>query len=76
MEQTQWVELISCTYRYQAEMLVEALEEAGIPTLIQGPEAGVFGYGFGGPTPKGITLSVPEDRLEDARRVLEERPVI
>jgi hypothetical protein len=69
-----WVELTSCQQLYQAEMLAQILGDAGIPTLAQGPQAGVFGYGFGASTPQGISLRVPADRLDQAREILEQHP--
>ena len=71
----EWVELTTVSFGYQSEMIVELLKDAGIPALTRGPEVGVFGYGFGGPIPKGIRISVPSDRLEEAREILEEHPL-
>jgi len=76
MDNTELVELTTCSYGYQCDMILEALNEAGIPSITRGPEVGVFGYGFGGPTPKGITISVPADRIEEARRILDEHPAL
>lgn len=73
MEQPHWVKLMSCNYGYESDMIREIMQEAGIPTLAQGPQAGVFGFGFGGPTPQGITVSVPSDRLDEAKKILEEQ---
>jgi hypothetical protein len=73
MEQSEWKKLTVCNTGYEADMLVALLDEAGIPTLVQGPPAGVYGYGFGGPTPQGITIKVPADRLEEAKGILEEQ---
>ena len=73
MEQIRWTKLTAFNSGYEADMLVALLEEAGIPTLVQGPPAGVYGYGFGGPTPQGITIKVPSDRLDEAKEILNEQ---
>ena len=71
----EWVELTTVAFGYQSDMVLEFLRNSGIPVLTRGPEVGVFGYGFGGPIPKGIKISVPSDRLEEARELLEENPL-
>jgi len=68
-----WEALTLCNSGIEAEMLTDILKDAGIPTLVQSPTAGVYGYGFGGPTPQGVTISVPSDRLEEAKKILEEQ---
>ena len=73
-QEAEWVELTTVAYGYQSEMIIQVLRDAGIPALTRGPEVGVFGYGFGGPIPKGITISVPSDRLEEAQNTLEANP--
>jgi len=73
MEEPRWTKLTICTHGYEADMLVGVLREAGIPTLAQGPQAGVYGYGFGGPTPQGIIINVPSDKLDEAKEILEEQ---
>ena len=39
------------------------LEAAGIPVLVKGEEAGIWGPGFAGPTSQGITLLVATERV-------------
>jgi hypothetical protein len=57
---------------YESELPRQRLEAAGIPVIIKGVEAGIWGPGFPGPTSTGITLLVPEDRLDEARDLLYE----
>jgi putative signal transducing protein len=71
----EWAELTTVSFGYQSEMILDLLKEAGIPSLTRGPEVGVFGYGFGGPVPKGIRISVPSDNLDEAREILEGHPL-
>lgn len=56
--------------RYEADLHVSLLEQAGIPVVVRGPEIGIFGPGFAGSTASGVVLLVPEDRLGDALDVL------
>ena len=69
-----WEFLRSAESEVRARMIVEMLESAGIPVLSQSPTAGVFGYGFGGPTPEGIRILVPSNQLEQARKIVSEAP--
>jgi hypothetical protein len=55
-----------------AELHRQILERAGIPVMLRGPIAGVFGPGFAGPTAQGVTLLVPADRHDDAVELLSE----
>ena len=55
----------------EADLAAGRLESAGIPVLVRGPETGIFGPGFAGTSPLGVSLYVPTDRLEDARQLLE-----
>ncbi len=66
-----WIKLETFNAGYQADIVVELLHQADIPTLVQGPEAGIYGFGFGGMTAKGVTIKVPSDRLQEARDLLE-----
>ena len=67
----QWMKLQTFSAAFEADMLVDLLEEAGIPSLVQGPEAGIYGFGFGGVTPRGVTVKVPSDRIEEAKLILD-----
>jgi hypothetical protein len=69
-----WEKLTTCDSGVEADIIRSMMEEAGMPVLIQSPTAGVFGYGFGASTPQGAVVSVPSDRLEEARELLATRP--
>jgi len=69
-----WELLTSAESDVQATMIVDLLEGDGIPALKQSPTAGVFGFGFGAPTPEGIKVSVPSDMVEEARALLDAIP--
>lgn len=67
----EWVPLASYAARFEIELPVKHLEKAGIPVVVKGEEAGIWGPGFAGPTSQGITLLVPKERQEEARDLLE-----
>lgn len=66
-----WIPLAEYSTSYEAEFAAEILRDAGIPVLLSGPEIGIFGPGFAGPTSRGVTLLVPADALDDARELLD-----
>jgi len=70
--ETEWRPIAAYAALYEAELPRQQLEAEGIPVLVKGVEAGIWGPGFQGPTSRGITLLVPEDRLEEARELLGE----
>jgi len=59
---------------YEADLATSLLEGAGIPVLRKGPDTGIFGPGFAGPTALGVQLFVPRSRLEEAQSVLHADP--
>lgn len=59
---------------YEADLATSLLEGARIPVLRKGPEIGIFGPGFAGPTALGVRLFVPRSRLEEAQTVLQADP--
>ena len=67
----EWTAIASYGAQYETEIPVRQLEGAGIPVLVKGGEAGIWGPGFPGPTSQGLTLMVPADRAEEARELLE-----
>lgn len=69
-ESPEWTPVESYGARYEVELPVQRLEAAGIPVLVKGEEAGIWGPGFAGPTSRGITLLVPADRREEALKLL------
>lgn len=55
-----------------AELARQQLEGAGIPVAVLSDRTGVFGPGFVGSSHLGVTLLVPDDRLEEARELLQD----
>ena len=70
-ESIDWCPVAEYAALYETELPRQQLEAADIPVLVKGVEAGIWGPGFAGPTSTGITLLVPEDRLDEARDLLE-----
>jgi hypothetical protein len=56
--------------RLEAEAVGHALDQYGIPFLVQSGDTGMFGPGMVGWSPVGASLLVPEDRLEEVRELL------
>lgn len=67
--ESQWQLLRSYPSLVEAEFDKERLEEAGIPVLVKGPESGIFGPGFSGPSAFGVDLMVPRERVAAAREI-------
>lgn len=57
--------------RYLAELPIQSLQGAGIPVVVKGEEAGIWGPAFAGPTSRGVEIQVPRAAEEDAREILE-----
>lgn len=66
-----WSLVARYTHGYEVDFAESTLQEAGIPVVVRGREAGIWGPGFAGPTSQGLSIWVPEDRLDDARDLLE-----
>ncbi len=70
-ERVEWVVLTSHAARYMADLQIQTLESEGIPVLVRGEEAGIWGPAYAGPTSQGIRLLVPKAALTEARILLE-----
>jgi hypothetical protein len=70
----EWVQLASYDFGYEADLTEATLKEAGIPVVVKGREAGIWGPGFAGPPSQGLSVWVPEDYLFDARALLDSEP--
>lgn len=70
MPASAWVPLHTFSTGLEADAARLALEEAEIPVLIPGQQVGIFGPGFHGSQPGGITVLVPEVALLHARELL------
>ena len=57
--------------RFEAELAQAQLASADMPSLIQSHAgAGVFGPGFQGSVPGGVTVLVPREHLAEAEEIL------
>lgn len=70
MKASGWVMLHTFATGFEADAARISLEEADIPVLIPGQQVGIFGPGYNGGQPGGITLLVPDLALADARELL------
>lgn len=68
---SRWTLLTTCDFGYEADMAEATLSEAGIPVLVKGREAGIWGPGFVGAPSQGLSVWVPLERLQEARAVVE-----
>jgi hypothetical protein len=58
--------------RMYAERAQQTLNEEGIASVVQAPDAGILGAGGAVGLPQGADLYVEEEDAEDARRLLSE----
>jgi hypothetical protein len=66
-----WVPIATYASAPEAEIGRAVLEAGGFAAHVEGGElTGIFGPGFSGPTPRGVRLLVPSDRLAAARTYL------
>ncbi|MDA8019134.1 MAG: DUF2007 domain-containing protein [Thermoanaerobaculia bacterium] len=66
-----FVEIARFASRLEAETIGHALDEHGIPFLVQAPDIGIFGPGFSGANPAGgAALLVPDTAVETVRELL------
>jgi len=65
-----WEQVAAFAALYEAELARQILEEQDIPVYVRGPEVGIFGPGFSGPSPLGTAVFVPSDRADEAREFL------
>ena len=72
-----YVRVATFNSRLEAETIGHALDQFGIPFLVQGEDVGMFGMGEGMAVPGGVSLSVPGECLAQVRTLLScvvERP--
>jgi hypothetical protein len=74
MTDSNWVRLANYDFGYEADFAEAVLAEAGIPVLVKGREAGIWGPGFAGAPSQGLSLWVPKADLSEARALLEPSP--
>lgn len=68
---SEWVQLATFATGFEADLAQQSLNEAEIPCLLRGNQAGMFGAGFQGPVMGGIMLYVPSTAVETARDLLD-----
>lgn len=73
MTDARWVTLTEVAAGFEADLLREELEAEGIPVLLRGLKAGIYGGGFQGAIIGGVEVQVPSPELERAREILETR---
>ena len=66
-----WVKIATVSTGFEADAMRATLEEAGIPVLVRGNQAGLFGVGFQGPVIGGISVAVPSDAESRARELID-----
>lgn len=72
MTDQRWETVATYGALYEAELAAGRLESAGIPHSIdQRGAVGVFGFGHGGKSVRGVAVLVPADWLEAAREALD-----
>lgn len=69
-----WTLVRSYEYGHEVDFAEATLAEAGIPVLVKGREAGIWGPGFAGASSQGLSVWVPAERLADARDILATDP--
>lgn len=62
--------------RLEAELAAGLLRDAGVESLVQGNDVGMFGPGMTGPTPQGVRLLVGKAQEADARRLLRDAGLV
>lgn len=66
-----WTQVRDYGAQFEADVAVAILEAAGVPTLVKGPGAGIFGPGMAGHSHIGVRVFVPSDAAARARELLE-----
>jgi len=65
-----FVEIARFPSRLEAEAIGHALDQHGIPFMVQSDDVGMFGPGMSGWTPGGAKLMVPEKSRERVAELL------
>lgn len=68
--EAEWVKLSEYGTGFEADIARGILAEAEIPVVVKGEQVGIFGAGFQGAQPGGITFFVPAGALDRARELL------
>jgi putative signal transducing protein len=66
-----WREVATFSSGFEADFAVAQLQAAGIDAVRDDNDTvGIFGPGFQGTNPRGVTVRVPADALDEARAIL------
>lgn len=68
-DDVEFVHLRAYSTSIQAEMVAEALENAGIPTMVRSNEMFGSGTGLGTIAPPRVEIMVPDDRISEAEEI-------
>jgi hypothetical protein len=66
-----WVVVASYSSNTEAELYVEILREAGIPSVVR-HEGAIFGPGFSGSMSRGASIAVPAELVEEANQLIDD----
>jgi hypothetical protein len=66
-----WAKIATVNTGFEADQARATLEEAGIPVLVRGNQAGIFGGGFQGLVIGGIDILVPTSAAARARELID-----
>ena len=68
-----WFDLATFSSGFEADLVISRLEGAGIRAVRDDNDTvGIFGPGFQGANPRGVTVCVPAESVNEARALLEE----
>lgn len=74
MAESEWAVLKEYASRLEADLDLATLETENVPTIVRGPEVGIFGPGFSGSTSLGVSVFVPAAMLDFARELIGREP--
>lgn len=75
MRSDDWVPVVTYSAVHEADFAMATLTSAGIPARVVGADhVGIFGPGWAGFSPRGLTVTVPPDRSEEAQTLLDVPP--
>jgi hypothetical protein len=70
-----WYDIATLSSGFEADLMIARLEGAGIRAVRDDNDTvGIFGPGFQGANPRGVTVRVPVDAVNEARALLEDSP--
>jgi Putative prokaryotic signal transducing protein len=67
-----WARAATFKAAHEAELARQQLEAEDIPVALRGDVTGIFGPGYMGPSPRGVTVLVPSDRVQEARELIQD----